>query len=388
MQKTPLWYGEQMCRTMMKQYAPEELPPKGAFFYHQGVFLSGMQNVYELTKNEDYFSYAKAYVDSCITKEGEIPGFNHELITPDMEWLQKTAITRLDNRMPCLLLYQIWQKTGERRYKKAIDTLIQSMYYWPINMEGGYWHMMDQPYQMWLDGAYMAGPMCVQYDNFFGASVLRERAIKQIFLMNDHMRDSETGLYFHGWDESKREQWANPKTGLSGQIWGRAVGWYAVAVLDVLELLSKDHPACPRLRQIAKDLLQNLVRFQDKESGLWYQVLDKPKAAGNWLESSCTCLFAYAYAKAMRLKILPENYGAVMQKAYQGIIRSLQTKEDGSLLLNHVCAGTCIESGTYEYYINRPTIGNDLHGAGAFVLMCTEIERRQRQNTSRSGISP
>lgn len=380
MREKSLWYGEQMCRTMMKQYAPEDLPPKGSFFYHQGVFLSGMQQVYELTGNEDYFNYVKAYVDSCITPEGEIPGFNHELITPELEWLQKTAITRLDNRMPCLLLYQLWEKTGETRYKRAMDFLIQSMYYWPINLQGGYWHMMNQPYQMWLDGAYMVGPMCVMYDRLFGAPTLRERAVRQIFLMDDFMKDQKTGLYFHGWDESKQEGWADHETGLSGQIWGRAVGWYGVAVLDILELLPEAHRAIPRLKQIAKDLLQNLSRYQDKNTGLWYQVVDRPGASGNWVESSCSCLFAYAYAKAMRMGILQPDYKPVLQEAYDGIVRLLQTDESGKLVLDRVCVGTCIESGTYEYYINRPTTCNDLHGAGAFVLMCTEIDRWQREH--------
>ena len=236
--------------------------------------------------------------------------------------------------------------------------------------------MMTQHHQMWLDGAYMAGPLSVMYADRFGGEVLRDRAINQIFIMDDHMKDEKTGLYYHGWDPSGEAPWADKETGLSGQFWGRAVGWYAVAVLDMLDYIPADHPAVPRLKKIVRALLKALAVFQDRECGMWYEVLDRPDAPDNWVESSCTNLFIYAYAKAIRLGILEnEEYGGIVKRGYEGSIGSSYFDQKGCLVIDKVCIGTCIDEGTYEHYISRAQVKDDLHGGGAFILMCAEMER-------------
>lgn len=281
----------------------------------------------------------------------------------------------MDCKQPVILMYDLYKETGEEKYKRAIETISRSMYFWPVNNYGGYWHMMTQHHQMWLDGAYMAGPLSVMYSNFSGDERLRERAIRQILIMHEHMRDEKTGLYFHGWDPSHEAKWADPVTGCSPQIWGRAVGWYAVAILDVLENIPKEHPAVSQLRRIEKELLEALARFQDHKTGMWYQVLDKPDGQGNWVESSCTNLFIYSYAKAIRMGIIGQEYSDILEKAYHGIEEGLYFDEEGYLVIDKVCVGTCVEEGTYEHYINRKQDQNDLHGVGAFVLMCAEMYR-------------
>ncbi len=376
MKKTPLQYGELACEAMMHKYKAEKLPPERTLFYHQGVFLSGMQNIYLLNKDKRYFQYIKDYVDSVIGPNGELYGICHELTTPDMPGLTKIALTMLDNKQATIILYNLYDETGDVKYMNAIKTAAESLYYWPVNQQGGYWHKMDQHYQMWLDGAYMAGPMSVMYSKRFGDAVLRERAIKQVFLMDDYMKDKKSGLYYHGWDESKTAEWADAETGLSANIWGRAVGWYAVAILDILEYIPENHPSVPRLKQIEIDLLRALAKVQDEKTGMWFQILDKPERADNWVESSCTNLFIYSYAKAMRMGIADKaEFEAVLEKAYKGSIDTLYFDEEGYLVVDYICIGTCIENGTYEFYINRPTINNDLHGMGAFILMCAEMEK-------------
>lgn len=373
--KLPVEYGIEVCEALMKRYKPQELPPVGTFFYHQGVALSGMQQIYFLTEDKRYFNYIKEYVDSVIGENGELYGFNHEMTTDETPWLTWNALTMLDHKQPSILLYDLYDETGDEKYLNAIKTVAESMYFWPVNKLGGYWHMMTQPYQMWMDGAYMAGPLSVMYADRFGDTVLRERAIKQIFIMNDKIKDEKTGLYYHGWDESKQEKWANHETGLSGQFWGRAVGWYAVAILDVLDYIPEDHPAVERLKTIEADLLKSLVKYQDKKTGMWFNVLDKTDDPKNWVESSCTNLFIYSYAKAMRKGVVGKEYDAVLQKAYKGIEDILYYDDAGNLVVDKVCTGTCIESGTYEHYITREQCKNDLHGIGAFLLMCAEMQR-------------
>ncbi|MBO5008316.1 MAG: glycoside hydrolase family 88 protein [Clostridia bacterium] len=376
MEITPLGYAELACKMMMNNYEAKDLPPKGAFFYHQGVFLSGMQNVYYLTGDKKYFDYIKEYIDSVIGENGELFGICHEITPQDASWFVSSAIQLLDCKQPSILLYNLYDETGEEKYMNAIKTIAQSMYFWPVNSEKGYWHMMTQHNQMWLDGAYMAGPLSVMYAHRFGDDTLRERAIEQVFIMERHMKDKNTGLYYHGWDESKEEPWSDKETGLSGQFWGRAIGWYAVAVLDILDYIPDNHPAVERLNKIEADLLEALVNYQDAATGMWYEVIDKIDAEDNWIETSCSCLITYAYAKAVRKGIVAKDkYASVIDKAYAGIIDSLSYDEKGDIVIDNVCIGTCIDSGTYEHYINREKIKNDLHGVGAFILMCAEMQR-------------
>lgn len=376
MEKNPLKLGIKACEALMNKFEPEKLPPEGALFYHQGVFLSGMQNIYFLTGEKRFFDYIKRYVDSVIGENGELIGFDHEKTKETASHLAKLALTMLDHKQPIILFYNLYDETGDIKYMNAIKTVAESMYYWPVNEYGGYWHMMTQHNQMWMDGAYMAGPLSVMYAARFGDPVLRERAIKQIFIMHEHMRDEKTGLYYHGWDCTKAEPWADPETGLSSQFWGRAVGWYAVAILDILEYLPKIHPAIEKLKEIETDLLESLLNFQDKETGMWYEVLDKINEPDNWVETSCTCLFVYSYAKAARMGIIDcKKYESVIDRAFEGLLKFCRYDDNGFFEISNICIGTCIDEGTYEHYINRAKIKNDLHGAGAFTLMCAELAR-------------
>ena len=381
--KSPLEFAKQGCEAIMHKYLPQDLPPRGALFYHQGVFLSGMQRLYSICGDKKYFEYIKSYIDSVIGENGEVFGIDYDATqwgdyNSWEETMRIKSLTLLDAKQPVILLYNLLDETEEKKYERAIKTISESMYYWPVNRFGGYWHMMDQHDQMWLDGAYMAGVLSVMYSARFGDERLREKAIRQIFIMYENMRDEKTGLLYHGWDPSKRMKWADPDTGLSGQFWGRAVGWYIVAILDMLDYIPKYHFAVEGMRGIVRELLESLTAFQDKNSGMWFEVLDQINREDNWTESSCSCLFAYSYAKAMRLGIIEKKYTTVLEKAYKGIQTCLNYDSEGYLVINKICPGTCIEEGTYEYYISRKQISNDLHGMGAFVLMCTEIERYRK----------
>ena len=275
-EKKPIEYGMKACDTIMQMYVPKKLPPERVLFYHQGVFLSGMQNIYYLTGEKKYFNYIKEYADAVLGENGELIGFVHELTTTDTPWLAKQALQMLDHKQATIILYNLYDETGNEKYIKPAIEAAKSLYYWPVNDHGGYWHMMTQPNQMWMDGAYMIGPLSVIYAKRFGDTVLRDRAIKQVFLMEDFLKDEKTGLYFHGWDDSKDKMpWANSKTGLSSEIWGRAVGWYAVAILDMLDYIPDTHPDVPRLKKIEKDLLTSRVKYQDQKTGMWFEVLDK-----------------------------------------------------------------------------------------------------------------
>lgn len=352
---TALEYAKMACDTMMKKFAPEDLPPKGRFHYHQGVFLSGMQKTWRLCQEDKYFSYLKAWVDSIIDEKGEIHEFDEG---------------QLDDIQPGILLYDLYHETKDERYAKALHTLLPLVKNFPKNPEGGLWHKAQHKNEMWLDGLYMGGPIAAQYGAEFNDTSYFDLCIYQALMMERNTRDKKTGLLYHAFDFNHQMFWADPVTGCSPEFWGRSIGWVPVALLDEAEFIPQDYPRREAMLDVAIDLLKAVVRFQDAETGLWYQVVDKGGQEGNWLESSCTCLFTAAICKAVRCGYLEESYLDYAKKGYQGIIDRLRYNEQG-VVIDNICVGTGV--GDYWHYCNRPTSENDLHGAGAFILMCQEV---------------
>ena len=268
-------------------------------------------------------------------------------------------------------MYPLFERTGDRRYQKALDTLLPIIKDFPRNGVGGFWHKSYRPNQMWLDGLYMGGPICAEYAEHFGRPEYLEIAIEQALLMQKYTRDEKTGLWYHAWDSSKEENWADKETGLSSEFWGRSIGWVPVAVLDELDFVPADHPRRMELENLVKYLLEAVCRFQSEE-GRWYQVVNKGGCEGNWLENSCSCLFVASICKAVRKGILDRSYLECAQKGYESVIRSLEF--DGEdILIGNVCVGTGV--GDYRYYCERPISVNDLHGVGAFLIMCAQVQQ-------------
>ena len=356
--KTALDYAKMGADTLIRKFTVEELPPKNRFHYHQGVFLSGMQRTYFLSGEQKYYDYIKAWVDYYIDENGEI---------------RYCDVREFDDMQPAILLYDLYQKTGDERYKKVLDRFVPIVEMWPTNAQGGFWHKYHRENQMWLDGLYMIGPYSAMYAHHFGTKeYFFETAYQQMNLMRRNMTDPKTGLLYHAWDDSKVIDWADKKTGLSPEFWGRAIGWYAVAILDILDYMPKDHPRRQDFIDAERDIVNALVRFQDDATGLWHQVVDKGGEEGNWLETSCTNLYNYAICKSIKTGIIDKSYAKYAHKAYQGVIDSLTFEGENcqDLIVSNICIGTGV--GDYKFYINRPTVKNDLHGMGAFLLMCSE----------------
>ncbi|MCV9885844.1 glycoside hydrolase family 88/105 protein [Metabacillus halosaccharovorans] len=354
---TPIQWAEKACETLMAKFEPELLPPE-RFHYHQGVFLSGMEKCWRQTNKNKYYDYIKRWVDSHILADGSIMKFNSD---------------ELDDIQPGVLLFTLYEQTGDERYKKALFNLVPLLKSWKTNPSGGFWHKEHYPNQMWLDGLYMAGPIAVQFGKTFDQSDYFDMMTYQAILMEKHTKDPDTGLLYHGWDETKEANWADPITGLAPEFWGRAIGWYPVALLEMFDHLPNDHKDKQKLTSILQDLLIALTKYQDSETGLWYQVIDKGNLSDNWLENSCTSLFVQAIAKAVRIGYLDAKYMKYAWKGYNGVIDTLKYDEKGNLLIGNICIGTGI--GDYAHYIARPTSENDLHGAGAFILMCVEMSQ-------------
>lgn len=354
--KEPIYYAKASCDTMMRKFQAEDLPPKGRFHYHQGVFLSGVYKTYQECGDEKYFRYVKDWVDSCMDENGE---------------LLQCDRGQLDDMQPGILLYPLLDRTGDERYRRLLDMIMPLIRDFPKNPEGGLWHKDIHPHQMWLDGLYMAGPICAEYGSRFNAPEYFDLVAQQALLMEKKTRDEKTGLLYHAWDYSKQESWADPVTGRAPEFWGRSIGWVPVAVLDDLDFIPESHPQYKELQRMVADLMKAVCNFQSEE-GRWYQVVDKGYDPKDWLETSCSCLFVAALCKAVRKGILPAEYLTNAKKGYEGVIRSLEWDGD-NLLVGGVCVGTGV--GNYDFYCARPTSMNDLHGVGAFLIMCSEVQK-------------
>lgn len=354
---TGLDYAKAGAGALMEKFRPEELPPTHRFHYHQGVFLEGMDRVYQLSGDAKYRDYIKAWVDYNIDENGEAP---------------RCMITEFDDIQPGILLFDLYRDTQDERYKKVLQRFHDAIEQWPTNALGGVWHKYQNKNQMWLDSMYMMGVITAKCANFFEDDYLYEKLHTQMALMRDHMTNPETGLMYHMWDDSGKNEFVDPKTHCIPVHWGRAMGWYVVALLEILEGMPEDAPHRQEYIDTEIQYLDALRKYQDRETGLWYQVLDMGDDKRNWLETSCSALFTYAVTKAYRLGIVDESYLDMAQNGYKGVL-SKTRMEDGCLYVGGVCIGTGVER--LNFYFVRPTVENDLHGMGAFLLMATEVYR-------------
>jgi len=361
-----------MAESEMKQF-PEpwtvDFNPKPVWNYTQGLIAQSMLLVGSESKNEAFFNYAKSYADKMIDASGSISGYKVE-----------------DYNLDCMnagkFLFGLYDKTKDERYRKTIVLLRNQLKTQPRTSEGGFWHKQRYPNQMWLDGLYMAAPFYAQYAKIFNEPALFDDVVNQFIVVHKHSFDPKKGLNYHGWDESKVQKWANPETGCSPNFWGRAEGWYAMALVDVLDFIPNDHAGRPRLIEILNQVAAGIQKWQDPTTGLWYQVLDQGTREGNYLEASCSSMFTCALLKAVRKGYISKEYKAIAEKGYRGIAKYLiKENSDGTISLTKCCAvaglgGEPYRSGTYDYYIHEQVRDNDPKGVGPFIMASLEYNQK------------
>jgi len=338
--------------------------------YQWGVLLKGIEAVWSLTGDARYLDHIRRNVDRFVAPTGDIATY-------------AMADHNIDHINPGKLLFALARGSGDERYPRAADVLREQLRTQPRTPSGGFWHKRVYPDQMWLDGIYMGCPFYLLHALQAGDDAAVDDVMHQIALIYEHTRDPKTGLLYHGWDESRKEAWADPRTGCSRSFWARAVGWYAMALVDVLELLP-DPGQRTRVASILNETMEAVARVQ-APTGLWYQVLDQGDRAGNYLESSASCMFVYAFAKGARLGYLPPAHHALAARAYGAIVeRFVRATPDGDIAFEGTCrgaglgpapAGKPYRDGSFEYYVNEPVAPNDHKGVGAFLLASVELER-------------
>lgn len=335
--------------------------------YTHGLIMTSMEKLYDTTGEEKYLNYIKNFADFMVEEDGSIKTY-------------KKSDYNIDRVQGGRFLIGLYEETGKEKYRLAVEQLRDQMREHPRTSEGGFWHKKIYPHQMWLDGLYMGSPFLARYARTFDEPQLFDDVANQIALVNKYHYSEDSGLFHHAWDESKEQRWADPETGLSSNYWGRSIGWFSMALVDVLDFMPEDHPERDSIIEVAQKLAEGIVRYQDDETGVWYQVVDQGDREGNYLEASASSMFAYFLLKGVRNGYLDQKYRSEGIEAYEGILEQfIRVEEDGSISLTDVngvagLGGDPYRDGSYEYYVNEIIRDNDPKGVGPFILASLEYE--------------
>ncbi|NMA75434.1 MAG: glycoside hydrolase family 88 protein [Bacteroidales bacterium] len=341
--------------------------------YTHGCVVKAMLDLWEHTGDRIYFDYAKGYADSLITDEGTIRTYSMEKYN-------------IDNINPGKILFRLYDETKKESYQMAIDTLVKQMKLQPRNNEGGFWHKKIYPWQMWLDGLYMASPFLAEYGKVIDEASYFDEVVHQIRLMDTHSYDEQTGLFYHAWDESRNQRWADQETGRSPNFWSRSIGWYALALVDVLDFLPTDHEGRGYILNLIERTAEGITRWQDNKTGVWYQLTALGDKEGNYLESSGSSMFVAFLYKAINNGYLTDiKYKIAADKGFDGLINEfIRLEEDGTYTITNCCAVAGLggekryRDGSFDYYINEPVIDNDPKSVASFIWAAIAYEKNKQ----------
>lgn len=339
-------------------------PPR--WEYEQGFLAHVLMKTGQVLGIPAYINFACNWVDQFITKDGEILTYRYDDFN-------------LDYINPAKVLLAVYKLNPDVRYLHALQLLRKQLESQPRTPSGGYWHKRIYPHQMWLDGIYMAEPFTAEYATVFNLPHLYDEVTRQIMLIDEKTLDVHSGLNYHAWDESRQQKWSDPQTGCSPHFWGRAMGWFAMALVDVLDCLPTNHSGYPQMVKIVNRLAEAIVSKQDKKSSLWYQVLDLPEREGNYLETSASAMFVYALAKAVRMNLLGKQYLKNACMGFSGLLeRMVKVNKDDSVSLTGICSvaglgGNPYRDGSFAYYMSEKVVDNDLKGISPFILAALEM---------------
>jgi unsaturated rhamnogalacturonyl hydrolase len=376
---TPLEWSRRLADSEMKRLGNSleagGSNPRARWDYTPGVLALGLVRLGEETGARDYVDYGTRIVASHVKSDGTIVGY-------------KESDYNIDNIPPGKVLLAALAR-GEKNaaWTKTAQILRDQMRTHPRTSEGGFWHKKRYPHQMWLDGLYMASPFLAQYAGLFGEPALFDDVANQILLMDRHSYDPATGLFWHAWDESQSQSWADPKTGFSPNFWSRAIGWYGMAMVDTLDFFPVDRPQIDEIVNVLKRLADGVVKWQDPKSGVWWQLTALGDQQDNYLEASGSAMFVYTLAKGVNKGYLPrEKYLPAILKGYEGLLKTfVKTNPDGTIRLTRICQGAGLgytmsdgrtpRDGSVKYYVSEPIVDNDAKGTGPFILAGLEVEK-------------
>ena len=344
------------------------IPPK--WNYEQGVILKAIDAMWHTTGDAKYFRHIQKGMDHWIDENGNHKDYHLEEYN-------------IDHVTPALAMMILYRTTGNDKYRKMVDLFRSQLRTHPRTNEGGFWHKKIYPWQMWLDGLYMGQPFYAEYSQVFAENNWDDIA-NQFVWMEKHSRDPKTGLLYHGWDESKQQKWADKVTGRSPHVWGRAMGWYAMGLIDTLEYFPKEHPRRGELIAILQREAAAIEKYQDKKTGVWYDIIDLPDRKPNYIESSASAMFVLALARGVREGWLPEKYMKVAVRGWAGIKKEFiitnaqgNTDWEGTVSVSGL-GGNPYRDGSFDYYMSEKLRTNDAKGLGPAIRAALEMEAYER----------
>ncbi|WP_103335219.1 glycoside hydrolase family 88/105 protein [Amycolatopsis sp. CA-126428] len=344
----PTDWSRAVIDSTMKRYTPDKI---GGWGYTLGLYLYGQYLFYKRTGEKKYLDYIIAWYDRFITDSGISNSFNN-----------------LDSMRSCQMLPLLYAETGRKKYKTAADQLRKRFPSYPRTSDGGMFHATSKVGQLWGDGVYMAQPFLALYGAAFGdGDYCFEESAKNIVVYFSHLREPAKGLLYHAYDEDGSESWASGSGHHSKYHWARAIGWFGMATIDILEVLPANHPRRAALIDVVKFLAAGYQRYQDASTGRWYQVVDRGGDSKNWLETSASSMYTFTMARGVQRGYLPASYQAVADRGYAGVLKKVSLGSDGLTNITDICEGTNV--GDLSYYYARARKTNDFHGLGAFLIM-------------------
>jgi unsaturated rhamnogalacturonyl hydrolase len=369
---TPLQWSVRMADSEMARRGDSlawKAGGKAKWDYTAGLFTLALLTLNESAPDARYVAFATNAIGSFISDNGNIHGYKADEYQLDALNPGKTALA-------------LWQLTHDKRYEDCARQLRRQFDTQPRTPEGGFWHKQRYPNQMWLDGLYMAEPFYAECAKLFNTPKDFDDVAKQFQLVDEHLYDAKSGLFYHGWDSAKVQGWANPANGVSSNFWGRAVGWYAMACVDTLDFLPANHPARKQIIAELKKVSAGIVKWQDPGSGLWRQVMDQGNRKGNYPEATASAMFVYALAKGVNHGYLSHEYIPAILKGYNGLVTQLVKTDGHRISLTQCCQVAGLgnfagknRDGSFNYYVSEPIVENDLKGVGPFILAGIEVQQ-------------
>jgi len=346
----------------MTRYEQADSYPYNSWTYPQGFMLWGMEALYRYTGNKKYYDYIMDFVNKHVDEDGNIERF--------------TGIS-LDDILTGSIIVWAYKETGLSRYKIACDNIRRVFDTYPRNPDGGFWHGKELPHEMWVDGVFMGQMFLINYGYYIGDSdYCYNEAANQLAIIYQRCCKNHTGLIIHAYSDDKKAEWADQQTGLSPEVWSEGLGWYALIMARVMELFPVEHPRRETLVKQYMELLYSLKEYQDKNNGLWYQVVDKPECADNWNDSSGSAMFLYAIQKAIDLGLAEqEEFSQTAEKAYQGLITKMKTNQEGLVDIYDACEGLCVQK-SYDVYVHYDRKINAQEAVAAYLWAMSIYEFR------------
>lgn len=340
---------------------------KNKWNYIDACMISAYLELYEIKKDKKYLNFCDDFVSAFVNEDGSINTYDIEEYN-------------IDNIRPGKNLFKLYELTGKKKYRKAMDTVYSQLKSMPRTVEGNFWHKKIYPYQVWLDGLYMAQPFYMEYETEYNRMRFCIDSFSQFENVERIMKDTNTGLYYHGYDESRKSLWCDKKTGLSKNFWLRSIGWFILSLVDTALVIDESlYYEFRRLKEILYNLANDLLKFQD-ESGMFYQLVDRKSDKDNYLETSGSALIAYAFLKAARNKLLPKRFEDYGRKIFDGILERYLCVEGEEFSLGGIClvaglGGKENRDGSAEYYYSEPVVKNEAKGVAPLLMAYTEIIR-------------